>query len=314
VRRNDDTMRVFAGRANRELAEKIAEYLGTDLGDCEITEFADGEIFVKYNENVRGVDVFIVQSTFPPAENLLELLIMADAALRASALRITAVIPYFGYARQDRKDQPRVSITAKLVANLITMAGANRVLTMDLHAGQIQGFFDIPLDHLFASPVLIDHFTNLGVEDLTVVAPDIGSVQMARAFAKRLKAPFALIDKRRPKPNVSEVMNVIGDVEGRNVIVIDDLIDTGGTIVNTVEALAKNHAKDIYVGCTHGVLSGDALAKIDATPIKEMIITNTVPLNGKGPVGKLKVLSVAGLLGEAIRRIHEGESVSSLFI
>jgi ribose-phosphate pyrophosphokinase len=307
-------MRVFAGRANATLAEEIADYLGTDLGDCEITQFSDGELFAKYNENVRGVDVFIVQSTFPPAENLMELLILIDAALRASALRITAVIPYFGYARQDRKDQPRVPITAKLVANLITKAGADRILTMDLHAGQIQGFFDIPVDHLFASPVLIDYFESLGAEDPTIVAPDIGSVRMARAFAKRLKAPFALIDKRRPKPNVSEVMNVIGDVEGRNVIIIDDLIDTGGTIVNTADALASQGAKDIYVGCTHGVLSGTALERIDSSPVKEMAITNTVPLDNRGPVDKIKVLSVAGLLGEAMRRIHVAESVSSLFI
>lgn len=307
-------MRVFAGRANRALAGEIAEYLGTDLGDCEIRQFSDGEIFVKYNENVRGVDVFIVQPTFPPAENLLELLIMIDAALRASAQRITAVIPYFGYARQDRKDQPRVAITAKLVANLITMAGADRVLTMDLHAGQIQGFFDIPLDHLFASPVLIDYFKGLGLEDLTVVAPDIGSVRMARAFAKRLEAPFALIDKRRPMPNVSEVLNVIGDVDGRNVAVIDDLIDTGGTVVNTAEALAEHGARDIYVGCTHGVFSGGALGKIADSPIKELVVTNSIPLDDGSTVPNLKVLSVAGLLGEAIQRIHGGESVSSLFI
>lgn len=307
-------MRVFAGRANATLAEEIADYLGTDLGNCEITQFSDGELFAKYNENVRGVDVFIVQSTFPPAENLMELLILIDAAMRASATRITAVMPYFGYARQDRKDQPRVPITAKLVANLITKAGADRILTMDLHAGQIQGFFDIPVDHLFASPVLIDYFKGIGAEDITVVAPDMGSVVMARAFAKMLKAPFALIDKRRPKPNVSEVMNVIGDVEGRNVIIIDDLIDTGGTIVNTAEVLAEKGAKDIYVGCTHGVLSGPALERINSSPVKEMAITNTVPLDERGPVNKIKVLSVAALLGEAMRRIHVGESVSSLFI
>jgi ribose-phosphate pyrophosphokinase len=307
-------MRIFAGRANRELAEQIVRYLGTDLGNCEIKQFADGELFAKYNENVRGVDVFIVQSTFPPAENLMELLIMIDAACRASALRITAVIPYFGYARQDRKDQPRVPITAKLVANLITMAGAHRVLTMDLHAGQIQGFFDIPLDHLFASPVLIDYFSKLDVEDMTIVAPDIGSVRMARAFAKRLVAPFALIDKRRPKPNVSEVVNIIGDVKGRNVILIDDLIDTGGTIVNAAKALSENGARDIYVGCTHGVFSRDAIKRIADSSVKEMVVTDTIPLEGKGASGKLKVLSVASLLGEAMRRIHGGESVSSLFI
>jgi ribose-phosphate pyrophosphokinase len=307
-------MRIFAGRANRSLAHEIAQFLGTQLGDCEIKQFSDGEIFMKYNENVRGVDVFIVQSTFPPAENLLELLIMIDAARRASADRITAVVPYFGYARQDRKDQPRVPITAKLVANLVTTAGASRVLTMDLHAGQIQGFFDIPLDHLFASPVLVEYFTSLGTENLTVVAPDIGSVRMARAFAKRLGAPIALIDKRRPMPNVSEVMNVIGEVDGRNVLIIDDLIDTGGTIVNAADALAKQGADEVYVGCTHGVFSGDALARISKSPVKQLVVTNTVPLDNRGPTEKLKVLSVAGLLAEAMSRIHNGESVSSLFI
>ena len=307
-------MKVFAGRANRALAEKIAEYLGTKLGDSEIRKFSDGEISMKFNENVRGVDVFIIQSTFPPAENLLELLIMIDAASRASASRISAVLPYYGYARQDRKDQPRVPITAKLVANLITVAGANRVLTMDLHAGQIQGFFDIPLDHLFASPVLIDYFKSLGLADLTVVAPDIGSARMARAFASKLRAPFALIDKRRPMPNAVEVLSVIGDVDGRNVIVVDDLIDTAGTIVLAAKELAKRGAKDVYVGCTHGVFSGDALSNIENSPIKELAVTDTIPLNTKGPAGKLRVLSVADLLGEAMRRIHLGESVSSLFI
>jgi ribose-phosphate pyrophosphokinase len=306
-------MRVFAGRANRPLAEQIANYLDTDLGACEIRQFADGEIFMKFNENVRGVDVFIVQPTFPPAENLLELLIMIDAASRASASRITAVIPYYGYARQDRKDQPRVAITAKLVANLITEAGADRVLTMDLHAGQIQGFFDIPLDHLFASPVFIEYYQSKRISDLTVVAPDIGSVRMARAFAKRLEAPFALIDKRRPMPNESEVVNIIGEVEGRNVVVIDDMIDTGGTIVNAAVALAEWGAGDIYVGCTHGLFSGDALKMIDDSPIGELVVTNTIPMDVEA-WEKLKVLSVASLLGEAICRIHKGESVSSLFL
>jgi ribose-phosphate pyrophosphokinase len=306
-------MRVFAGRANRELANQIVDFLGSDLGACDIRQFSDGELFVKFNENIRGVDVFIVQPTFPPADNLLELLIMIDAACRASAARITAVIPYYGYARQDRKDQPRVPITAKLVANLITMAGANRVLTMDLHAGQIQGFFDIPLDHLFAAPVLVDYFKCKSLEHLTIVAPDIGSVRMARALAKRLGAPIALIDKRRPAPNVAEVMHVIGDIDGQNVILFDDLIDTGGTIVNAAVALEKGGAKDIYVGCTHGVFSGEALKRVHDSPIKEFVVTNTIPLDGKQPAEKLKVLSVAKLLGEAIRRIHNGESVSSLF-
>lgn len=307
-------MKIFAGRANRPLAEEMARFLGTKLGDCEIEQFSDGEIFVKINENVRGVDVFIVQPTFPPAENLLELLIMIDAASRASASRITAVLPYYGYARQDRKDQPRVAISAKLVANLITVAGANRVLTMDLHAGQIQGFFDIPLDHLFASPVLIDYFKELDLEDMTIVSPDIGSVRMARAFAKRFKAPFALIDKRRPMPNVSEVMTVIGEVKGRNVIVLDDLIDTGGTVVEAAVAMKEKGAKDIYVGCTHGILSGNALERIQESPITELVVTNTVPMRDGKPSDKISVLSVAPLLGEAVRRIHEGESVSSLFV
>ncbi len=307
-------MKIFAGRANRALAEEMAQFLETELGDCEIAQFSDGEIFVKINENVRGVDVFIVQPTFPPAENLLELLIMIDAASRASASRITAVLPYYGYARQDRKDQPRVAISAKLVANLITVAGANRVLTMDLHAGQIQGFFDIPLDHLFASPVLIDYFKELGLEDLTIVSPDIGSVRMARAFAKRFEAPLALIDKRRPMPNVSEVMNVIGEVEGRNLIILDDLIDTGGTVVEAAEALKEKGARDIYVGCTHGILSGNALARVQQSPITELVVTNTVPLRDGKPTDKVRVLSVAPLLGEAVRRIHNGESVSSLFV
>ena len=307
-------MKIFAGRANRPLAEEMAGFLGTELGDCDIMQFSDGEIFVKINENVRGVDVFIVQPTFPPAENLLELLIMIDAATRASASRVTAVLPYYGYARQDRKDQPRVAISAKLVANLIAVAGANRVLTMDLHAGQIQGFFDIPLDHLFASPVLIDYFKELDLKDLTIVSPDIGSVRMARAFAKRFKAPFALIDKRRPKPNVSEVMNVIGEVDGRNVIILDDLIDTGGTVVEAAAALKEHGAKDIYVGCTHGILSGDALKRIHESPITELVVTNTVPLRDGKPNDNTRVLSVAPLLGEAVRRIHYGESVSSLFV
>jgi ribose-phosphate pyrophosphokinase len=307
-------MRVFAGTANRALAEQIVEFLGTELGACEIRQFSDGEISVQFNENIRDVDVFIVQSTFPPAENLMELLVMIDAASRASAARITAVLPYYGYARQDRKDQPRVPITAKLVANLITMAGASRVLTMDLHAGQIQGFFDIPLDHLFAAPVMVEYIKEKGLEEFTLVAPDIGSVRMARAFAKKLKVPFALIDKRRPMPNVSEIVNIIGDVDGRHVVIIDDLIDTGGTIVNAAVALREHGARDVYVGCTHGVLSGDALEKIEASPVKELVVTNTIPADGKKPADKIRVLSVANLLGEAMRRIHNGESVSSLFL
>jgi ribose-phosphate pyrophosphokinase len=306
-------MKVFAGRANRPLAAEIAKYLGTELGDCEIKQFADGEIFVKYNENVRGTDLFIVQPTFPPGDNLLELLVMIDAACRASASRITAVLPYFGYARQDRKDQPRVPITAKLVANLITTAGADRVLTMDLHADQIQGFFDIPLDHLLAQPVLVDYFKGLEIEDLSVVAPDMGSVRLARSFAKRLQAPLALIDKRRPRANISEVLNVIGEVKGQNVLIVDDLIDTGGTIVHASEALKVKGAEGVYIGCTHGIFSDNALSRLAEAPIKRILTTNTVPLAGKTPTDKIEVLSVARLLGEAIKRIHVGESVSSLF-
>jgi ribose-phosphate pyrophosphokinase len=307
-------MKVFAGRANRPLAERIASYLGVSLGNVEIRQFEDGEIFVQFNENVRGVDIFIVQPTLPPGDNLLELLIMIDAAARASASRVTAVIPYYGYARQDRKDQPRVAITAKLVANLIRVAGADRVLAMDLHAGQIQGFFDIPLDHLFASPVLIDYFKSLGLKDVVVVGPDIGSARMVRAFAKRLEAPFALIDKRRPAPNVSEVLNVIGEVQGRNALIIDDMIDTGGTIVQAARALVEKGATAVYVGCTHGLFSGSALEKIKDSPIREIVVTDTVPQDGRKSMAKLRVLSVADLLGEAMRRIHLGESVSSLFI
>lgn len=307
-------MKIFAGRANRPLAERIAAYLGITLGNVEIRQFEDGEIFVQFNENVRGVDTFIVQPTLPPADNLLELLIMIDAAARASASRVTAVIPYYGYARQDRKDQPRVAITAKLVANLIKVAGADRVLAMDLHAGQIQGFFDIPLDHLFASPVLIDYFKSLGLKDVVVVGPDIGSARMVRAFAKRLESPFALIDKRRPAPNVSEVLNVIGEVQGKNALIIDDMIDTGGTIVQAARALTEKGAKAVYVGGTHGLFSGSALKKIEDSPIKEIVVTDTVPLDGRKSIAKLRVLSVADLLGEAMRRIHLGESVSSLFI
>jgi ribose-phosphate pyrophosphokinase len=307
-------MKIFAGRANRPLAEKIAAYLDMNLGEVEIRQFADGEIFVQFNENIRGVDVFIVQPTVPPADNLLELLIMLDAAGRASASRTTAVIPYYGYARQDRKDQPRVAITARLVANLITVAGASRVLAVDLHAGQIQGFFDIPLDHLFASPVLIDYFKNLDIQDMVAVGPDIGSARMVRAFAKRLGVPFALIDKRRPSPNVCEVLTVIGDIKGKNALIIDDLLDTGGTIVNAALALKERGAKDVYVGCTHGLFSGDAPAKIRDSGIKEIVVTDTVRLNDHKAMPNLTILSVADLLGEAIRRIHLGESVSSLFI
>jgi ribose-phosphate pyrophosphokinase len=309
-----DELKVFSGNANRKLAADVCSYLGITLGDIEVSEFNDGETRVKLNENIRGVDVFIFQPTFPPAKNLIELLVMLDAAKRASARRVTAVIPYFGYARQDRKDQPRVPITAKLVANLITVAGAERVLTMDLHSPQIQGFFDIPFDHLYAAPVLIDYLKKKAFKNLVVLAPDIGSVKMARAFAKRLGASLALIDKRRPKPDVSEVLNVIGEVEGSDVVIVDDLISTGGTITEAAEALHKQKARHITVGCTHPVLCRDAVALLDSAPIEEIIVTDTIPLAPEKLIPKIEILSVAGLLGEAIKRIHEERSLSSLFV
>ncbi|MCX5800360.1 MAG: ribose-phosphate pyrophosphokinase [Candidatus Eisenbacteria bacterium] len=309
-----DELKVFSGNANSKLAADVCGYLGTALGDIEVSEFNDGETRVKLNENIRGVDVFIFQPTFPPSKNLMELLVMLDAAKRSSARRVTAVIPYFGYARQDRKDQPRVPITAKLVANLITVAGAERVLTMDLHSAQIQGFFDIPFDHLYAAPVLIDYLSKKAFKDLVVVAPDIGSVKMARAFAKRLGASLALIDKRRPKPDVSEVLNVIGEVEGRDVVIVDDLISTGGTIAEAAAALHRQKARRITVGCSHPVFCKDALVLLGRAPIEEIVVTDTIPLAPETLIPKIKVLSVAELLGEAIKRIHEERSLSSLFV
>ncbi|MFQ5649610.1 MAG: ribose-phosphate diphosphokinase [bacterium] len=304
---------LFSGNSNRPLAEKIADYLQVQLGDAVISYFSDGEIWVKYNQNVRGADVFIVQSTHSPSDNLMELLIMLDAARRASAERITAVIPYFGYARQDRKDQPRVSITAKLVANLLTTAGADRILAMDLHAPQIQGFFDIPLDHLYSSTIFCDHFREMNVPNLTVLSPDVGGITMARAYAKRLNAPLAIIDKRRPKHNETEIVNIIGDVSGRNILIIDDLVDTAGTLCNAAVALKKNGAQEIYVACTHPVLSGPALERLDEAPITKMKITDTVCLPAEKRIDKIDILTASHLFGEAIKRIHGEESISSLF-
>ena len=309
-----DELKIFSGNANRKLAADVCDYLGTALGDIEVSEFSDGETRVKLNENIRGVDVFVFQPTSPPAKNLIELLVMLDAVKRSSARRVTAVVPYFGYARQDRKDQPRVPITAKLVANLITVAGAERVLTMDLHSAQIQGFFDIPFDHLYAAPVLMDYLKKKAFKDLVVVAPDIGSVKMARAFAKRLGASLALIDKRRPRLDVSEVLNVIGEVEGRDVVIVDDMISTGGTIAEAAEALHRQKARHITVGCTHPVLCKDAVALLDRAPIEEIVVTDTIPLAHEKLVPKIKILSVAELLGEAVKRIHEERSLSSLFV
>ncbi len=303
--------KIVSGRSNPALASRIARAAGTTLGHVRIQNFSDGEIWVKYDENIRGEDLFIVQSTQPPADNLFELLMLIDAARRASAKRITAVIPYFGYARQDRKDQPRVSITAKLMANLITTAGADRVITMDLHAPQIQGFFDIPFDHLYSAPVFTRHIRKLDLPNLTVLSPDVGGLKLARAYAKRLNAGLGFIDKRRPRPNVAEVMNVVGEVEGRNVLIIDDLIDTGGTFTNAAHALKEQGAMQIYGACTHPVLSGRAVELIEQAPLEQVIVTDTLPLRHTSP--KIAVKSVAKLFAAAIIRTHSNQSISKLF-
>lgn len=308
-----DSLKVFAGTSGKKLAEKIVSYLGIPLGDSSIKYFSDGEIWVKFNENIRGCDVFIIQSTNSPSNNLMELLIMIDAARRSSAKRITAVIPYFGYARQDRKDQPRVAITAKLAANLITTAGADRVLTMDLHAAQIQGFFDIPLDHLYSAPILVDYFQKKGIDDLVVLSPDIGGVKFARAYAKRLHIPLAIADKRRPKPNEAEVMNIIGPVKDKNILIIDDIVDTGGTMIQAAEAAFQEGAKGAYAGCTHPILSGHAVEKLKKSNFSEIVVSDTIPLVENKKIDKLKVISVANLFGNAIHRIHNEESISILF-
>jgi ribose-phosphate pyrophosphokinase len=305
------TLKVFSGRSNRPLAERIAKQIGEPLGKVEIKNFNDGEIWVKFTDNIRGTDVFIVQSTNPPAENLLELLIMMDAAKRASARKVAAVIPYFGYARQDRKDQPRVSITAKLIANLIAEAGADRVITMDLHAPQIQGFFDIPVDHLYSSAILVQSFRRRRIPRLTVCSPDVGGIKMARAYAKRLEADLVLIDKRRPRQNEAEVMNIIGDVRNRNILIVDDLIDTGGTLVNAVKALRESGAQQVYAACTHPVLSGNAMEKLENSGLSGVVVTDTIPLRGALPT--VAVESVARLFAEAIVRTYRHKSISSLF-
>ena len=306
-------LKIFTGTSNTTLAKRITDYLGISLGATEILRFSDGEIKIKFDENIRGADVFIIQPTQPPAENLMELLIMLDAAKRASARRVTAVIPYYGYARQDRKDQPRVSITAKLVANLITTAGADRVLTMDLHSSQIQGFFDIPLDHLYGSINFFEYINNLDLKNIVVVSPDVGSVKLARAYAKRLQTSLAILDKRRPKPNNAEIVNIIGEVSGKNIIIVDDMIDTGGTLFLAADALKKRGAKDICVFCTHPVLSDNAAKKIKTSDIKMFTVSDTIELNDDKKNDKLNIISVANLFGEAIKRIHKEESISSLF-
>jgi ribose-phosphate pyrophosphokinase len=309
-----EPFRIFTGNANRRLAQAICNQLKTALGDADVSRFEDGEVSVRFNENIRGIDVFIVQSTGAPAENLMELLVMLDAAKRASARRVTAVVPYFGYARQDRKDQPRAPISAKLVANLITVAGADRALTMDLHSAQIQGFFDIPFDHLYSAPVLVDYFARKNIPNLMVVAPDIGSVKMARAYAKRLGAELGLVDKRRPRPDSVEIMNIIGEVKGRNCVLFDDVVTTARTLCQAAEAIRKDGAGEIYAGVTHGVFSPDSLSRIGASPIKELVITDTVNHDGLKLPPNVKELSIATLLGEAMQRIHEERSLSSLFI
>lgn len=308
-----DSPMIFSGNSNPELTKKITDYLGLEPGLVEQKRFSDGEIWVKYKENVRGRDVYIVQSTQPPAENLMELLIMIDAAKRSSAKRVTAVIPYFGYARQDRKDQPRVSVTAKLVANLITVAGADRVIAMDLHAAQIQGFFDIPTDHLYASPVFTTFFKDNPIENLVVVSPDTGGIKLARSYSKRLDAKLVVIDKRRPQQNFAEVMNIIGDVDGQHVLLVDDLIDTGGTFVNAIAALKEKGAQDIYGAVTHPLLSGEAITKIENSPITKLYVTDSIPLRSDVKSTKIEVNSAAGLFAEAIIRTHRNESISSLF-
>ena len=305
------SLKVFSGRSNRPLAERIAADIGEPLGQCEIRTFSDGEIWAKYSENVRGCDVFIIQSTNPPAENLLELLIMIDAAKRSSSRKVAAVIPYFGYARQDRKDQPRVSITAKLVANLLTKAGADRIITMDLHAPQIQGFFDIPVDHLYSSAVLVKYFTRKKLGKLAVASPDVGGIKMARAYAKRLEADLIVIDKRRPRQNEAEVMNMIGEVEGRDMIIIDDLVDTAGTLVNAVAALKSAGAHDVYAAATHPVLSGAAVERINASQLKTLVVTDTLPLRAATP--RIEVESVSRVFAESIKRTFKNLSISSLF-
>ena len=305
--------KLLSGTANRPLAEEIARHLGVELCKVTLSRFADGEIFVRIDENIRGADIFIVQPTNPPSDNIMELLLLVDAARRASAARVTVVMPYYGYSRQDRKDQPRVAIGAKLVANVIERSGADRVLGVDFHQHQLQGFFDIPVDHLYAAPVFVSHYRKKSLKDLVVVAPDAGSAKMARGFAKRLNGSFAIIDKRRPAANVAEVVNVVGEVEGRDVLLPDDMIDTGGTISASARALKDLGARDIYVCATHALLSGPAAERLAAAPITEVAVTDTIQLRPEQRFGSLTVLSVGELLAKAVRFTHSDQSVSSLF-
>jgi ribose-phosphate pyrophosphokinase len=313
---NDDRFKIFSGTANLALAQSICKHLGVPLGKAKLGRFSDGEIYFQILENVRGADVFVVQPcSYPVDSHLLELLLMIDAFKRASAWRITAVLPYYCYARQDRKDKPRVPISAKLVANLMETAGASRALTLDLHAPQIQGYFDVPVDHLYGSPVLVEYFRKLKLKNLTVVSPDAGGVERARAFAKKLDAPLAIVDKRRVDVDVSEVMNLIGEVRGRIALIVDDIIDTAGTLVKTAEALVREGATEVYAACTHAVLSGPAVERIAESALKEVVATDSVPIAETARLsGKITVLSVAGLLARGIRSIHEETSISELFI
>jgi len=311
-----DRLKVFAGNANPGLTEQICRELGIEQSSAMVKQFSDGEIRLQLNENVRGVDVFVIQPTCQPVDrNIMELLLMLDALKRSSAQRITAVLPYYGYARQDRKDRPRVPISARLVAALLETAGASRVLTLDLHAAQIQGFFDIPVDHLFAMPVMIDYFKAQDIPDLTVVSPDAGGVERARAFAKRLNSPLAILDKRREEANVAEVMNVVGEVDGRHCLLVDDLIDTAGTLVKGCEALLEKGATCVSACATHAVLSGPAVSRIEASALEEVVFTNSIPLSEEARSStKIRSLSIAKLMADAIRSIHEETSVSTLFV
>jgi len=309
-------MKLFGGTSNTTLTQEVCDYLGVQPGKMAAKTFSDGETQIEIHENIRGRDVFVLQSTCTPVnDNLMQLLIMMDALRRASADRVTAVIPYYGYGRQDRKVKPRVPISAKLVADLITVAGANRVVSIDLHAGQIQGYFNIPVDNLYAAPVLVKHIRTYFQDDLVIVSPDAGGVERARAYAKRLKASLAIIDKRRDSPNVAKAMNIIGEVEGRTAVILDDMIDTAGTLTQAAKALKENGACKIYACCTHPVLSGTAVERIEASPLDKVVVTNTIPLNEKARNGsKIMTLSVAELLGETIKRVHNSDSVSTLFV
>ena len=309
-----DKMIVFSGNSNQNLASKICKNLKLKMGGGLISRFSDGEVRIKIEENVRGKDVFIVQSTCAPVnENIMELLIMIDALKRASANRITAVMPYFGYARQDRKDQPRVPITAKLIANLLTVAGANRVLALDLHAGQIQGFFDIPVDHIFAIDVFVDYFKEIGVNNLVIVSPDVGGIKMARAYAKKFRAGLAIVDKRRNTPDATEVMHILGEVKGKNVIIVDDIIATGSSLVEAAGAIRRAGAKKIFAAISHGILSANAVEKLESSDIDYLVITDSIPLDEEKKSKKIKIVSVSKLFAEAIKRIHFEQSISVLF-